>query len=460
MNDAAAGPEGASQTTKAVTGLVAAVNLAEAAEGLVLAAKAGLDPAALVRVVTVSSGASTMLGTHGHKMLAGQFDTVTYAVADLRRDLETALELAWRCGVPTPLGAIVHGWALSMARRGQGHLDAAALVTVYEGLAGVRLTAARTSEAPGLRSPTATTTDLRVGFIGLGRMGKPMAACLCRAGFSVVVHNRSHEAVDDLVRQGAQRAATPAEVAAQSDIVLTCLPDDTAVERVYCGPGGLIAAARPGAVLVDFGTTSLALTRRLEHEIAARGALFVDAPVSGGPPRAATGSLTIMVGATEAGFGRASSALGAVGSRIFHLGPPGTGQITKHVNNMLLTTNFAAACEGLALGVAAGIPAGQLLPALLGSSAASNATEVRGRRIVERDFRPAFPTYGQLKDLQAALELGRNLHVPLPLAAVTHELLQSVAARGWGDEDWAAVTKAYESLANLTTTTPSGTNPG
>lgn len=430
--------------------LISAVTLAGALEGLVLAGRAGLDAGLFLEVALVSSGGSAMLERYGPRVLARQFAAADRPLARWERDLAAALALARRCAVPAPLAAIAHGWLLSAVRRGHGTHDLAALIAPYEELTGGSFAAARPATAHGLRPPAPAENPLRVGFIGLGRIGRPMAACIRRAGFALVVHNRSQGAVDELVRQGAERATSPAAVAQCADVILTCLPDNEAVERVYLGPRGLVEGTRPRQVLVDVGTTALDLTRRLHAAVTARGAVFVDAPVTGGIPAAREGRLTVMVGASEEGFRRASPVLAALAERLFHVGPPGTGQTTKAIGNMLLGTNNAALAEGLALGVAAGLPAEWLLDRLLRSLAASWVMRLRGPMMVRHDFRPLFTVHGRLKDSQAALALGQELHVPLPLAAAAHALYQAAAAGGWGAEDFAAVVKVYERLAGLT----------
>lgn len=430
--------------------LISAVTLAGALEGLVLAGRAGLDPALFLEVARVSSGGSAMLERYGPRVLTREFAGAERPLARWERDLAATLALGRRCGIPTPLAAVAHGWLLSALHQGHGAQDVAALVTLHENLADWTLAAAQPGTAPGLRRPAPADGALRVGFVGLGRIGRPMAACIRRAGFPMIVHNRSEAAVDELVRQGAERAASPAETAARADVVLTCLPDNEAVERVYLGPSGLIDGARPEQVLVDVGTTVLDLTHRLDAAATARGAIFVDAPVTGGIPAALEGRLTLMIGASEEGFRRASPVLAAMAERLVHVGPPGAGQTTKLVGNMLLGTNTAALAEGLVLGVAAGLPADRLLERLLRSTAASWVMRLRGPKMVQRDFRPLFTVLGRLKDSQAALALGRELHVPLPLAAVAHELYQAAAAGGWGAEDFAAVVRVYEGLAGLT----------
>lgn len=432
-----------------VTHLAFAANLAAAAEGLALAAKAELDPNRFLEVALASSGASAALERHGPLMLRHDFAPADGTLADLRRDLEAALDLARQVGAPAPLGALVHGWVLSAVRCGHSSDGPAALATVYEALAGVRLDAVAARAAPGLRPPAANDETPRVGFIGLGKMGRPIAECLMRAGLALVVHNRSQAVVEALVRQGAERAATPAEVAARADVVLTCLPDDAAVERVYTGPDGLLAAARSDLVLLDLGTTGLALTRRLAEDATARGTHFVDGPVSGGISAAVQGTLTIMLGASEEAFRRASPVLAAIGRRLFHLGPPGSGQVTKQINNMLLYIHGAGGLEALAVGMAAGAPLAHLVAALERSRGASYALATRSKLLVERDFQPRFSHYGRLKDGRAVLDLGAALHVPLVLAAISQELHQVAVASGWGDEDWASLIKVYERLAGI-----------
>jgi len=444
------GVTGSAATVGLIVTLVALLTLAGSQEGLVLAAAAGIDPRELSHVISYSSGASPSLAVPLRVATAsGARDLMTSERA--RQELEHLLELGRRLSIPTPLAALAHAWLLSQCRRGRGARPVADLGHFYGSLAGRGDLLAAGDDRPDVDdSPSgerAETCQPRVGFIGLGRMGRPIAARILQAGSDLVVYNRSRAAIDALVAQGATAADSPREIAEQCDVIVTCLPDNLALESVYWGEDGLLGHIRPGQELVDTGTTSLRLTRRIAQAIAARGAVFLDAPVSGTLADAAEGRLTVMVGARESQVGACYVVFRAIGGQIFFMGDTGRGQITKQVNNMLNATNFAATCEAFTLGVAASLDLATLFGVLSRPELASYALTLRGPRVVCGDYTASYTTTLRVKDSLAALELGQEYQVPLPLCALVHQFFEGAIAMGWGSEDWASLAKVYESLA-------------
>jgi 3-hydroxyisobutyrate dehydrogenase/2-hydroxy-3-oxopropionate reductase len=288
-----------------------------------------------------------------------------------------------------------------------------------------------------------------LGFIGLGKMGRPMTVNLLRAGYPVTVHNRSRGVVDELAREGARPAGSPAEVARASQLVFTCLPTPEAVETVVLGPQGILEAGVPDLIVVDCSTVNPELSRRLHTAAAERGAGFLDAPVSGGPPGAESATLTIMVGGDEAVYDRALPALRTVGVNVHYAGPSGSGSVVKIVNQLLTAVNTAAVAEAVVLGSRAGVAADVLYEVIRTSYGGSRMFERAMPRIMERDFEPGGPIELLLKDLEIIHDVGRDLNVRLLLSAVVQELFKEGRALGFGAEDMAAVVKPLERIAGV-----------
>jgi 3-hydroxyisobutyrate dehydrogenase-like beta-hydroxyacid dehydrogenase len=275
-----------------------------------------------------------------------------------------------------------------------------------------------------------------------------MAQNLLKAGFELTVHNRSRGVVAELAGQGARPAATPAEVAAQTDMVLTCLPDVATVEQVYLAAEGLVQAARPGQVLVDHSTVGPATSRTISEAAQARGVAFLDAPISGGVERAQDATLTIMVGGPSQAFDRALPVLEAMGERVHHMGPSGAGSITKLLNQLLVTVHSAAAAEALVLAQASGVDQGLVLEVLSSSWGASNMLVRNGPVTVDRAFDGArAPLKFLVKDLGLALELARQLGVSLPQGQRANDLLDATAEQGLLELDVAALVLPLEKAA-------------
>jgi 2-hydroxy-3-oxopropionate reductase len=287
-----------------------------------------------------------------------------------------------------------------------------------------------------------------VGFIGLGIMGRPMAANLLAAGFELAVWNRSPEPQHALVAQGAQGAESPAALARASDIVITMLSDDEALRAVLNGPDGVIANARPGALVIDMSTVSPALSQELATRAAARDVHMLDAPVSGGDVGARDGTLSIMVGGEADDVERSRPLFDVLGARVTHVGPAGAGQVVKACNQVLVAITFAGVAEALVLGSKLGVEPAKLLDVLSGGMAANRIMEMRRSNFLEHDFAPGFKVDLHHKDLEIALGAGGQADVPLPLAAAVQQMLRQLRAAGHGDEDDSALLRVVEAAAD------------
>lgn len=288
-----------------------------------------------------------------------------------------------------------------------------------------------------------------IGFIGLGIMGKPMAHNLLKAGYPLVVHNRSRAAVDELVSAGAAAASSPAEVARRADVVITMLPDSPDVRSVVLGADGVLSGARDGSVLIDMSTIAPAVTREIAAEAAKVGVKTLDAPVSGSEQGAIGGTLAIMVGGDAAVVERCRPILSAMGKSVVHVGGVGMGHTVKLVNQIIGLATLEAVCEGLVVAAKAGVDLGTLLEAISGGAAASWQLQNMTPKIAERDFRPGFMVRLAQKDLRLALGLADDLHASVPSAALTHQMYRSVEASGEGNEGIQALVKALERLAGF-----------
>jgi 2-hydroxy-3-oxopropionate reductase len=289
---------------------------------------------------------------------------------------------------------------------------------------------------------------MQIAFIGLGAMGRHMAANLARAGHSVRGHDLRPDALGGRAVAGLAQVATLAEAVRGADAVLTSLPDTPDVERVLVGAGGVVEHAAAGILAIDFSTISPEATRRMAARLAERGVPLLDAPVSGGVPGAEAGTLTIMVGGDPQAFARARPLLERVGRTINHFGPSGAGQSVKLCNQVVCTLHIQAVCEAFALGRAAGVDLAQLREALLGGSAASWILDHHGALILAKDDRPMFRIELQAKDLRLAAELAGALRVPLPGLAQVLQLYGSALAHGEGALGNQSLYRVYDRLTH------------
>lgn len=290
----------------------------------------------------------------------------------------------------------------------------------------------------------------RLGFIGLGIMGSGMAANLLRAGFGLRVWNRTAARMEPLLAAGAEAAADPADLAAQCDIIFTCVGDTRDVEAVIRGPRGVIEGVRPGALVIDHSTISPQATRALAAQLAERGAHMLDAPISGGSEGAARGTLSIMVGGDPDQLERARPYLAAMGRTITHVGGSGAGQMVKAVNQILVVATMQGIAEALVFAQAGGLDLEQTLAAVSGGAAASWALTNRAPQMLARDWRPGFTIDWQTKDLRLVLETADQLGVALPTVGLIFQLYRALQATGGGGEGNHALIKAVERLAQIT----------
>ncbi len=287
----------------------------------------------------------------------------------------------------------------------------------------------------------------RIGFIGLGIMGKPMAARLVRAEFPMIVHNRSSEAADELADEGAEVAGSPREVAEGSDVVVTMLPDSPDVEAVVLGDDGVLAGVREGMLFVDMSTIAPATTRSIHEALAERGVQALDAPVSGGEPAAVDGELSIMVGGDEDAVARAQPVFDELGKATTHIGGPGAGQVAKAANQIVVALTIQAVAEALTLARRADVDPARVREALLGGLAQSKILEMHGERMLEGRYEPGFRIELHRKDLAIALQAAREEGVPLLATAQVAELLNALIAQGAGGRDHSALATLYEQLS-------------
>jgi 3-hydroxyisobutyrate dehydrogenase len=289
----------------------------------------------------------------------------------------------------------------------------------------------------------------RIGFIGLGIMGRGMAHNLLQAGFALTVWNRTAARMEELVEAGAQPGASPADVAAQSDITFICVSDTPDVEAVVLGEEGVIHGAKQGALVVDCSTISPKATRAMAATLQEAGIAMLDAPVSGGSEGAARGTLSIMVGGTAADFARALPAFEAMGKTITHVGDHGAGQTVKGVNQVLVVGNALAMCEALLFAQAGGVDLEKTHAAISQGAAGSWMFSNRGPQVIARDWRPGFTIDLQQKDLRLVLEAAEELSVPLIGTALISNLYRTLQARGLGGDGNHALIKALENLAGM-----------
>jgi len=288
---------------------------------------------------------------------------------------------------------------------------------------------------------------MRVGIIGLGIMGAPMARNLLRAGHPLTVYTRTRARAAGLLAAGAAWADSPAALAAAVDAVVTMLPDTPDVEAVVAGPDGVLAGARPGLLAIDMSTIDPAAARALAERASETGVALLDAPVSGGEQGAIAGTLSIMVGGAAAAFDRAGPLFAALGKRVTYMGGPGQGQMTKLVNQVVGAGTLAAVAEGVLLAAGAGLDPAAVVEAVGGGAAASWMLAEQAPRMQRRDFAPGFMVRLQQKDLRLALASAERLGVPLPLTAVVQLLFTAVEARGGGELGTQAILTALEALA-------------
>jgi 2-hydroxy-3-oxopropionate reductase len=287
----------------------------------------------------------------------------------------------------------------------------------------------------------------KVGFIGLGIMGKPMARNLMDADYEVTVYNRSPEKAEELGEGGAAVARSPREVAEKSDVIVTMLPDSPQVREVVAGEDGVLEGIREGSLLVDMSTISPVVTEELAEAVKERGASMLDAPVSGGDVGAIEGTLSIMVGGEEGDFERAHPLFDVMGNTVTHVGPVGAGQVTKAANQVVVALTIEAVSEALVLGSAGGVSPQKILDVLSGGLAGNKVMEVKREKFLSHTFDPGGKAEFHRKDLVIALQTARDYGVALPATALVCQMFDSLMAKGRGGWDHSALITLIEDLS-------------
>ena len=293
------------------------------------------------------------------------------------------------------------------------------------------------------------TDKLKVGYIGLGIMGKSMARNILKAGFPLVVHNRSREAVAELMAEGAVEAFSPQEVAAQVEVVFTNLPDSADVEQVALGPQGVIQGAAEGLIFVDNSTIKPATARYIAAELGQKGVLCLDAPVSGGDIGAQKGTLAIMVGGPAAALERVRPILEAVGKTITHVGDSGAGQIAKAANQVMVAAQMVAMGELLILAKKAGADPQKVVAAIQGGAAQCWTLDIKPQRLFAGNRQPGFKAYMQAKDLGIVMDTAREYGISMPSAAVNTQLFAAMLQMGMAELDNSAIVGVIETLSQV-----------
>ena len=288
---------------------------------------------------------------------------------------------------------------------------------------------------------------MRIGFIGLGIMGRPMAKNLIKAGHELFVDEHQEETTAELVAAGARRGGRPDEIAAQVDLVITMLPNSPDVREVALGADGIVNGAHRGLVYVDMSSIAPLVSREVAGTLADKGIAMLDAPVSGGEPKAIEGTLSIMVGGDRAVFDQVRDVLAAMGSSVVHVGEIGAGNIAKLANQVIVALNIAAVAEAFVLADKAGVPPASVLEAIRGGLAGSTVLEAKAPMMLAHNFSPGFRIDLHVKDLLNALDTSHDVGVPLPLTAAVLEMMTALKAAGYGQDDHSGLLRHYETLA-------------
>jgi 2-hydroxy-3-oxopropionate reductase len=295
-----------------------------------------------------------------------------------------------------------------------------------------------------------------VGFVGLGIMGRPMLRNLLKAGHTVIAYGRNAEKLDACVADGAERGASNSDVGARASIVFTMLPDGPQVEEVVLGEGGILEESKPGSLIVDMSSINPLVSQKIAEVCAAEGVDFLDAPVSGGEPKAIEGTLAIMAGGREESFRKAEPFLKCMGSSVTLTGGVGAGNVTKLANQIMVACNIAAMGEALALSTRCGLDPEVVLNAVKGGLAGSAVLNAKGPMLIARNFKPGFKIQLHQKDLRNALQTAEANQMFLPLTALVQQMLLSLMGDGKGELDHSAIATFVEKLSHVVVERPPG----
>ncbi len=291
---------------------------------------------------------------------------------------------------------------------------------------------------------------MKIGFIGLGSMGKPMCKNILKAGYEVIVYNRSKASVDELVAAGASACTSSAEVAKASDVIITMLPNSPQVREVALGPNGIIEGAKPGTIVIDMSSIDPVETRSIGEALALNGIELMDAPVSGGEPKAIDGTISVMVGGRKETFDKMYDLLMTMAGSVVYVGSLDSGNIAKLANQMIVGANIAAVAEALTMATKAGANPELVYQAIRGGLAGSTVMDAKAPMMMDRNFTPGFRIELHIKDLNNALNAAHSLSCPAPLTSQVMEMMQALKADGYEKEDHSSLVKYYEKISNIT----------
>jgi 2-hydroxy-3-oxopropionate reductase len=289
----------------------------------------------------------------------------------------------------------------------------------------------------------------KIGFIGLGIMGKPMARNLLKAGYQLVVYDINSSAVEDLVKDGAKAGKSSGDVASQCEVIITMLPNSPDVKKVVLGINGVIDGIKPGSILIDMSSIAPLTSKEVSKKLLHKGAIMLDAPVSGGEPKAVAGTLAIMVGGPQETFNKVKDILGAMGASVTLVGDIGSGNITKLANQIIVALNIAAIGEAMVLATKAGVDPEKVYQAIRGGLAGSTALDAKMPLILDGNFKPGFRIELHIKDLLNALDTAKELDVPGVLTGKVLEIMQALKADGKGKDDHGGIIQYYEKAAKV-----------
>ncbi|WP_034946733.1 2-hydroxy-3-oxopropionate reductase [Erwinia oleae] len=290
---------------------------------------------------------------------------------------------------------------------------------------------------------------MKIGFIGLGIMGKPMSKNLIKAGYSLVVRDHNPESVAELVSAGAIAADSAKAVAEQSDIIITMLPNSPQVKEVVLGENGVIDGAKPGTIVIDMSSIAPLASREIHAELAKKNVGLLDAPVSGGEPKAVDGTLSVMVGGDKELFDKCYDIMKSMAGSVVHTGDIGAGNVTKLANQVIVALNIAAMSEALTMATKAGVNPDLVYQAIRGGLAGSTVLDAKAPMVMDRNFKPGFRIDLHIKDLANALDTSHGVGAQLPLTAAVMEMMQALRADGLGSADHSALACYYEKLAKI-----------
>jgi len=289
----------------------------------------------------------------------------------------------------------------------------------------------------------------KIGFIGLGIMGKPMAKNLLKAGYSLVAYDIVTDALKEVVAAGAEEGKSPKDVAARSEIIITMLPNSPHVKEVVLGANGVLEGAKPGTILVDMSSIAPLVSKEVYEKVKAKGVVMLDAPVSGGEPKAIDGTLSIMVGGPEDAYKEDENILKAMGASVVLVGEIGSGNVTKLANQIIVALNIAAMSEAMVLATKAGVDPEKVYMAIRGGLAGSTVLDAKVPMVLNRNFKPGFRIELHIKDLMNALDTAHGVGVPIPLTSQVMEIMQALKVDGMEKNDHNSIIRYYEKLAQV-----------